>query len=224
MRGGGGGGSFPFQCNFPLFPRQTSYKTNMRGAETVFTLCFKKRRGWPICSWDDLFAVPFFEPWVCFHVALSYLLHFLSGFVNRSSRKASTPCSPQRSAVCLIAASLVLLLLLSVEFTSAQYTHTALCTQQLVPSHQQRSEGRRRFPVAAAATRGRGFLKNCIYQQNWNHVDLQLQSSLKLKRIFKKIKSENDFFPLPNSILLVAMDCPLATERRNYTTHFFFNN
>lgn len=153
----------------------------MRGAETVFTLCFKKRRGWPICSWDDPFPVSFFEPWGCFHVALSYLLHFLSGFVNRSSRKASTPCSPQRSAVCLIAASLVLLLLLSVEFTSAQYTHSALCTQQLVPSHQQRSEGRRRFPVAAPATPGRGFLK--IYLQNWNHVDLQLQS-LKLKRIF----------------------------------------
>lgn len=62
--------------------------------------------------------------------------------------EASTPCSPQRSAVGLIAASLVLLLLLSVEFTSAQYTHTALCSQQLVPSHQQRSEGRRRFPRA----------------------------------------------------------------------------
>lgn len=180
----------------------------MRGAENVFTpfwksfLCFKKRRGWPICSWDvSSFFCSVSEPWGCFHVALSslsYLLHFLSGFVNRSSRKASNPCSPQRSAVCLIAASLVLLLLLSVEFTSAQYTHTALCSQQLVPSHQQRSEGRRQFPVATPATRGGGIFKNCIYLQNANHVDLQLQSSLKLKRIKKKIKSENDFFFSPS--------------------------
>lgn len=45
-----------------------------------------------------------------------------------SSRKASAPCSPQRSTVWLIAASLVLLLLISVEFMSAQYTHTSLCS------------------------------------------------------------------------------------------------
>lgn len=75
-----------------------------------------------------------------FHRHISCLLHFLSVFVN--SRKVGAPCSPQRSTAWLTAASLVLLLLLliSVEFMSAQHTHTSLCSQPLVPSHQQRSE------------------------------------------------------------------------------------
>lgn len=62
---------------------------------------------------------------------------------------------------------------------------TSLCSLPLVPSNQQRSEGRRRFPVPTPVEQPGDFFfffLNCIYQQNWNHAGLQLQSLMEEKK------------------------------------------